>query len=175
MSNTTTLITNPVVFVSQIPVTDIPGLKFKQAILDITVRCSINGIRVKNPNSNKINVDVSFKILDDFEMANPGTSICGNALDIPQLKNTPIKNMKGKNVTLNFKVNKTDEKEVLEITNEQELYSIVEMVLKAKEIMGINEMLIKECPKYDFTLINTSRGDNREIVLTELANTINSK
>ena len=41
-----------------------------------------------------------------------------------------------------------------------------------KEIMGKNEILKKDCLKYGFELINTSRGDNRNKVLNELANKI---
>ena len=41
-----------------------------------------------------------------------------------------------------------------------------------KEIINKNEQLKIECPKYKFELINTSRGNNRNIVLSELANRI---
>lgn len=38
-----------------------------------------------------------------------------------------------------------------------------------KFILNFNEELIRECKKYDFKLINTSRGENREKILSEIA------
>lgn len=138
MSNTSTIERTPIIFKHQIPIADVPGLLFKQAIKDKEVKCRINGIRVNNPNTQRINVDVSFKILDDLKMHNPGTSLCGNVNSLPQ-RTEKIMNVKGKNVTLKFKANKTNEKGVLEINNTHELYTIAEIVLKTKGIMDYNE------------------------------------
>ena len=52
--------------------------------------------------------------------------------------------------------------------------SVEDIERNVKEIINKNEQLKIECPKYKFELINTSRGDNRNIVLSKLANRIAS-
>jgi len=44
-----------------------------------------------------------------------------------------------------------------------------------KEIMDKNELLLKDCKKYGFELINTSRGDKRNTILESLAERISKK
>ena len=44
-----------------------------------------------------------------------------------------------------------------------------------KEIINKNEQLKMECQKYKFELINTSRGNNRNIVLSKLVNKIENE
>ena len=43
-----------------------------------------------------------------------------------------------------------------------------DMIRNIKFILKKNKELVEECEKYRFTLINTSRGDNREKMLNEL-------
>ena len=140
MSNTTTIITNPILFDKQIPVSQIDIFYFKEAIQDRRVRCLINGARVNSPFTKSVSVDVSFKILDNLQVFNPGTSITGKTLKFEEAK--PIEdrvNVKGKNITLNFNVTKNEERGVFEVNNTHELYSIITYVLKDKNLMDSAE------------------------------------
>ena len=132
----TTIITNPVLFDNQIPVSDVDENAFREAIQDKKVYCLINGARVNNINSNKVNVDISFKILEDLEVLNPGTSITGHTLSKSIIS---YSNVKGKNVTLNFDLLNNRERDVIEVINEHEVYSILTRCLKARKLMKPNE------------------------------------
>ena len=48
-----------------------------------------------------------------------------------------------------------------------------DMERNVKEIMIKNDALKRECTKYGYNLINTSRKENRDVILDELANSIN--
>ena len=136
MSNTTTIVTRPLLFDFQIPVADVDSLAFKEAIEDKEVLCFINGIRVNNPRYKDVSIAISFKIMEELEVYNPGTSVTGKSL----FKNSISKeNVQFKNVTLTFDVNKTIEDRVIEITNEHEVYSIISNVLKSKGLMDKSE------------------------------------
>lgn len=140
MSNTTTIISNPILFNKQIPVSQIDVYNFKEAINDKSVKCLINGARVNSPFSKSVSVDVSFKILDNLQVFNPGTSITGKTLKYEDAK--PLEdrvNVKGKNITINFNVTKNEERGVFEVNNTHELYSILSKVLKDKDIMDSDE------------------------------------
>lgn len=141
--NSTTIMPNAVLFDKQIPVNDIDGFAFKKAILNERVICIINGARVNNPDTKNVTVDVSFRIRDNFEMINPGTSATGKTLSTSPIydygNNKKICNVKGKNVTLRFNALKTEEKGVIRVINEHELYNIIATVLKAKHFMEDNE------------------------------------
>ncbi len=140
MSNTTTIITNPILFDKQIPVSQIDVFYFKEAIKDTRVKCLINGARVNSPYTKSVNVDVSFKILDDLKVFNPGTSITGKTLKFEDAKPLEDKvNVKGKYITLNFNVTKKEERGVFEVNNTHEFYSIISNVLKDKDMMDSKE------------------------------------
>ncbi len=128
----TTIIRNPVLFDYQIPVSDVDETAFREAIQDKKVYCLINGARVNSINSNKVNVDISFKILQDLDVLNPGTSITGHTLSKKEIKSS---NVKFKNVTVNFDLINNGEKDVIEVINEHEVYSILTGCLKAKKLM----------------------------------------
>lgn len=140
MSNTTTIITNPVLFDKQIPVSDVDVYHFKEAIQDKKIKCIINGARVNSPYTKSVSVDVSFKILDDLKVLNPGTSITGKTLSFDGQR--PIEdrtNVKDMNITLNFNVTKNEERGVFEVNNTHQFYGILSKVLKDKDIMDSNE------------------------------------
>lgn len=140
MSNTTTIITNPILFDKQIPVSQIDVFYFKEAIKDTRVRCLINGARVNSPFTKSVNVDVSFTILDNLNVFNPGTSITGKTLKFEEARPLEDKvNVKGKNITLRFDVTKNEERGVFEVNNTHELYSIISYVLKDKQLMDNTE------------------------------------
>ena len=44
----------------------------------------------------------------------------------------------------------------------------------SKGILAYNELLVRDCQKYGFRLVNTSRAENRIPILTELANSLSS-
>ena len=50
--------------------------------------------------------------------------------------------------------------------------STADIERNVKEIINKNELLLKDCKKYGFELINTSRGDKRDSILNELAERI---
>lgn len=132
-----------VIFDKQIPVNNINVNAFKKAIVNKNVKCSINGVRVNNPDTKNVTVDISFKILCDFEMINPGTSATGKPLSTSPMfgygNNNKLSNVKGKNVTLTFNALKTKEKGVILIINKHELYNIVVTILKFKSMIGNEE------------------------------------
>ena len=135
MNSIISAISNPLTFDKQIPVTDINARDFREAIKDNQILCSINGVRVNNPNTKAVNIDVSFKILEDLDIMTPGTSITGKTIYKTSLDEKDITNVNGSNVTLNFDVNKFDAKGVIEINNTHELYNIFSIALKSKGLM----------------------------------------
>lgn len=44
----------------------------------------------------------------------------------------------------------------------------------SNDILAYNELLVRDCQKYGFRLVNTSRAENRIPILTELANSLSS-
>ena len=170
MTNTTTIMPNTVLFDKQIPVTDVDSFYFKTAINGRLIKCFINGARVNNPFTKNVNVDVSFKIIEDLEVVSPGTSITGKTLSTAPIWNLPPgkedkkANVKGKNVTLNFDVLKNEEKGVIQIINEHELYNVVATVLKSKNMMDKEE---KGSIRTHHTKLN-SLLKNGEVYLTSV-------
>ncbi len=135
MSSIISAISNPLSFDKQIPVTDINAMDFREAIKDNQILCSINGVRVNNINTKAVNIDVSFKILEDLDIMTPGTSITGKTIYKTCLDAEDITNVNGSNVTLNFDVNKYDAKGLIEVNNTHELYNIFSIALKSKGLM----------------------------------------
>lgn len=140
-----TAITERIFFAPQIPISEIDANSFKKAIKDKKVECSINGVRVNNLNSKRVNLDISFKILEDINIVNPGTSITGKPLYNPIHSNSLLNednaktSIKGKNVTLRFKVKQDLKTDLIEVMNEHEVYTILENVFKSKGIMNYTE------------------------------------
>lgn len=139
MSRIIQAISKPIYFDKQIPVTDIVAKDFKESIQDTQILCLINGVRVNNPFNKAVNIDVSFKILDNLDIMTPGTSITGKTIDKSCLSKKDIINANNRNVTLNFDVNKYDAKGVIEVNNTHELYNIFVIALKSKGLMNNRE------------------------------------
>jgi len=136
MSRIIQAISNPIIFDKQIPVTDINAKEFKESIQDTQILCSVNGVRVNNPFTKGVNIDVSFKILDDLDILTSGTSITGKTINKTSLCESDIINANGSNVTLNFDVSKYDKKGVIEVNNTHEFYNIFAIALKSKGLMN---------------------------------------
>lgn len=155
--NETGQLSDAISFKKQIPVTDITAWEFKSSIQDTQILCAINGVRVNDPFRKGVNIDVSFKILNDLNIITSGTSITGKELQ--RIDINPYfdeKNINGNNVTLNFDAN-IYSKGMIEVNNTHELYSIFAIALKSKGLMSNAETgsIIVEHNKINDCLIDT--------------------
>lgn len=124
-------------FKHQIPVSEIDADAFKKAIHNKKVLCSVNGVKVNNPGTARVNIDVSFQVMQDFTMNNPGMSPTGKQLNFMTAEQNET-NVKGKNITLNFKV-APKHNYSFEVFNTHEFYSIISNIFKSLDMMDNEE------------------------------------
>ena len=143
--NDTAINHEPILFSPQIPINEVDANNFKKAIENKKAKCLINGVRVNNLNSKRVNLDISFNILEDIYIVTPGTSITGKPLYNPINNKSLIDkdnektNIYGKNVTLNFDVVQDVAKDTIIVFNEHEVYTIIETALKSNGKMDLKE------------------------------------